>query len=346
MERVETLCNLLAEKLQNKASINELLSTVKMMESELLHLKNITPTSSKDVIPASVNISKQIIPQTIYDEADFSMTEPEKIVEVLQIDEAEVEAELEEIKKNAEVRNSLGYQNRPPVSFEEIDEIPTLVNRQNIFDASGTKDAIKELNEILPTNNAASLNDVLSNPIKEINHALNAEPVKELNEILDANTISLHETQLQNINETAWAIETKPVSSKLEVSAKEIHEVIKEASNINDAKELNEILPINNTTSINDLHNIPVNELSDAFEDAPIKDLKKAIGINERFLYLNELFRGDETMYERSIKTINAFSIYPEAEFWIRRELKLKLGWDDKYNTVKQFDQLVRRRFL
>ena len=86
-------------------------------------------------------------------------------------------------------------------------------------------------------------------------------------------------------------------------------------------------------------------ELSQSLTSAPIKDLKKAIGINDRFLFINELFRGDEAMYERSIKTIQNFSIYAEAEFWIRRELKVKIGWLDSEPAVKQFDQLIRRRF-
>lgn len=76
-----------------------------------------------------------------------------------------------------------------------------------------------------------------------------------------------------------------------------------------------------------------------------VRDLKKAIGINDRHLFINELFRGDEDMFERSIKTINGFSIYPEAEYWIQRELKVKIGWNDKSDAVKQFDQLVKRRF-
>lgn len=62
-------------------------------------------------------------------------------------------------------------------------------------------------------------------------------------------------------------------------------------------------------------------------------------------LFLSELFRGDETMYERSLKTINNFRIYPEAEYWIERELKVKLGWDENKEAVKQFRHLVRRRF-
>jgi len=50
-------------------------------------------------------------------------------------------------------------------------------------------------------------------------------------------------------------------------------------------------------------------------------------------------------MYERSIKTINSFSIYPEAEYWIQRELKVKLGWKEKDEAVVLFDQIVKRRF-
>jgi hypothetical protein len=86
-------------------------------------------------------------------------------------------------------------------------------------------------------------------------------------------------------------------------------------------------------------------ELATLLKDSPVKDLKKAIGINDRFVFIEELFRGDENMYERSIKTINGFSIFPEAEYWIQRELKTKIGWDEESETVKHFDQLVRRRF-
>ncbi|GAC1385863.1 MAG: hypothetical protein NVSMB45_15120 [Ginsengibacter sp.] len=86
-------------------------------------------------------------------------------------------------------------------------------------------------------------------------------------------------------------------------------------------------------------------EISEKLVETPIKDLKKAIGVNDRYLFITELFKGDEAGYERSIKTINGFSIYPEAEYWIRKELKLKLSWPNS-DTVRQFDQLVRRRFL
>jgi len=243
MERVETLSNLLAEKIRKKASPSELMDTVKMLESELIHLKNSSPAGPVMPAAATVKIFKQ-------HELFFPPSIPEeKTVEVLQVDEAEIEAELEEIKKNAEERNKISVQNKPQIVFDPIDDIPTLAGR---------------------------------------------------------------------------APSPAPVSK---------------------AKEIHELLPVNNTPSVNDLLKKPQSELADSLQDSPVKDLKKAIGVNERYGYINELFRGDEAMYERSIKTINSFAIFPEAEYWIRRELKLKLGWEDKNETVQKFDQLVRRRF-
>jgi len=107
--------------------------------------------------------------------------------------------------------------------------------------------------------------------------------------------------------------------------------------------ELNGV--ITEQESLNDKLREEKAEVATVLQGAPVRDLKKAIGINDRYLFMNELFRGDETMYERSLKTINAFSIYPEAEYWIQRELKVKLGWLEDNETVKLFDQLVRRRF-
>jgi len=109
---------------------------------------------------------------------------------------------------------------------------------------------------------------------------------------------------------------------------KEVHEVIAEK------KE-----------SLNDRLKQDKTEVAHMLKEAPIKDLRKGIGINDRFTFVRELFRGDEAFYERSIKTINSFHIFSEAEYWINRELKYKIGWNEDKEVVKHFYQLVRRRF-
>jgi hypothetical protein len=97
--------------------------------------------------------------------------------------------------------------------------------------------------------------------------------------------------------------------------------------------------------SLNDKLKQGKTELIEILKESPVKDLRKAIGINDRYLFIQQLFRGDENMYERCIKTINSFNIYPEAEYWIIRELKVKLGWKDDSEPANHFYQLVKRRF-
>jgi hypothetical protein len=109
-------------------------------------------------------------------------------------------------------------------------------------------------------------------------------------------------------------------------------------------KEINEIIGIRDA-SLNDKLKENNVEVGHVLTDHPIRDLKKAIGINDRYVFINELFRGDDVMYERSLKTINGFRIFAEAEYWIERELKVKLGWEEHKDTTRHFYQLIKRRF-
>jgi hypothetical protein len=111
------------------------------------------------------------------------------------------------------------------------------------------------------------------------------------------------------------------------------------------AREVNDVIGTNGTSSLNDKLKSDVSDLKSALNDTPVRDLRKAIGVNDRYVFINQLFRGDEVMYERSLKTINGFRILPEAEYWMERELKVKLGWDENRETTRHFYQLVKRRF-
>jgi hypothetical protein len=110
------------------------------------------------------------------------------------------------------------------------------------------------------------------------------------------------------------------------------------------SREVNDVIGANGT-SLNDKLKSDVADLKSALNDTPVRDLRKAIGVNDRYVFINQLFRGDEVMYERSLKTINGFRILPEAEYWMERELKVKLGWDENRETTRHFYQLVKRRF-
>ena len=245
MERVSTLLKKLQEQVNDHSSPQTMLRTVQILQAEIMSKldKKSNPENNKvSIIMPLVFIG----PSENFQHRNTSENagSAEKIVEVLQVDEKEIEEELEQIKRNAESVNAMGSHSRPNFVYDPIDEVPTLS----------------------------------------------------------------HQAPVQ-------------------------------------AKSSRNELPFEYPESLNDrLKQVKI-ELSQSLNTAPIKDLKKAIGVNDRFLFINELFRGDEAMYERSIKTIQNFSIFPEAEYWIRRELKVKIGWIDTDPVVKQFDQLIKRRF-
>ena len=90
---------------------------------------------------------------------------------------------------------------------------------------------------------------------------------------------------------------------------------------------------------------IPNTELQEKLALDPIKDLKAAIGINDKFQFTATLFNGDEKAFEMAVKTINGFKIYAEAQFWIKSNLREQNKWDESAEAVKAFDLLVKRRF-
>jgi hypothetical protein len=79
----------------------------------------------------------------------------------------------------------------------------------------------------------------------------------------------------------------------------------------------------------------------------PIKDLKAAIGINEKFIFLNELFEGNSEEYNSSIDVINGCVSFAEADELLKNGAAAKYKWNLKNKYVRNdFFELVQRRFL
>lgn len=239
MYRVSTLLKKLQKQLDENSSARDMLQTVQILQAELIKKIEIKQNEINEKISILMPVSFSVVEF----EKTNAETGEEKILQVLQIDEKDIEEELAQIKKNAEAVNAHVSHSRPGFLFDPLEEVPTLAHQDQ--------------------------ND------KKTSNELSFEYPESLNDRLKESKI----------------------------------------------------------------------ELSQSLTSVPIKDLRKAIGVNDRFLFINELFRGDEAMYERSIKTIQNFTIYAEAEFWIKRELKVKIGWLDSHPVVKQFDQLIKRRF-
>ncbi len=77
----------------------------------------------------------------------------------------------------------------------------------------------------------------------------------------------------------------------------------------------------------------------------PVADLATAIGINDKFLLLNELFGGSMEKYNKSIRSLNNFSTLLGAKTYMS-ELQIEFQWDCESDAYKKLDDLVERRFM
>ncbi|NQV54120.1 MAG: hypothetical protein HQ500_13120 [Flavobacteriales bacterium] len=85
--------------------------------------------------------------------------------------------------------------------------------------------------------------------------------------------------------------------------------------------------------------------LSDRAGTSKLQDLKKAFGINERFLYANELFNGDMSAFTRALEELNHLESLTDAARLMDENLSQKYKWDSENDTVIAFRSTVSRRF-
>jgi hypothetical protein len=76
-----------------------------------------------------------------------------------------------------------------------------------------------------------------------------------------------------------------------------------------------------------------------------LSDLRKAFGINERFLYANELFNGDMSAFTRAIEELNHVDSLEDAVQLLEGHLASRYRWDEESETVMAFKSTVSRRF-
>ncbi|QNN43196.1 hypothetical protein [Pedobacter roseus] len=78
---------------------------------------------------------------------------------------------------------------------------------------------------------------------------------------------------------------------------------------------------------------------------APIADLKQAISLNEKLLFIRELFNGYNLAYSEVIDIINRMNSFEAADSYLQHNYAAKNNWASKQATVDQFYELLNRRF-
>lgn len=148
-------------------------------------------------------------------------------------------------------------------------------------------------------------------------------------------------------------VKEEPTIKVKEPEIEEVHEEKKEE----DLHEEDDILqfippksapakPAKPQRSLNDLFNERREDhsISSQYQHAKVRDLTKAISINDKFIYIKELFHNRGEDFSAAIRQLNECQNMEEA-FDCLEELKQKFFWDSKSDAYLSFCDLLRRKY-
>ncbi len=98
---------------------------------------------------------------------------------------------------------------------------------------------------------------------------------------------------------------------------------------------------------LEELFQLPVaKELSEKLSTLPIKDLSKAMGLNEKIFTIKELFGDDQELFNQTLSRLNGLSSFEEARS-VLIDLAERFNWMSKAKKkkAKNFIKLVSRRY-
>jgi hypothetical protein len=88
------------------------------------------------------------------------------------------------------------------------------------------------------------------------------------------------------------------------------------------------------------------NTVAERLRRTPIEDLRKAIGLNQKFQFINDLFSGDSTRYNLLIDEVNSAPSLDDAMALLGHANDRLDSPDEDDKVAQTLVQLVERRFL
>ncbi len=84
--------------------------------------------------------------------------------------------------------------------------------------------------------------------------------------------------------------------------------------------------------------------LGERLQTTPISDLREAIGINDKFVFINQLFKGDMERYNRILDELNGFSSLKGAQTYLT-ELAVEYQWNTEDPAYLKLADMIERKF-
>jgi hypothetical protein len=230
--------------------------------------------------------------------------------------------------------------NNKPVLREEIQWLLEAISEQ--FDAINKyEDKIPQIEFDIIMENVRKLYENLHVLNRMGDSFLHMSPAKkEVSETEPVRSESSHMIQPQKGAEKRP--EQKGVKIKVETSATDSLE--KDHSRVPEEIPEIDLFPVEHNEFSEKLKETREKSYASERLSSQKKELKAVISINEKFLFINELFDGNLREYNIAIETLNGFAEFKQALEFLDL-MRLKNLWESESTAFKRLRELVEQKF-
>jgi len=234
-------------------------------------------------------------------------------------------------------------------SSEQKISQPVVVEEPKKVVAEVQEDKTEEVEEVAPVE-ITSVKDVKEKLVEVKKEEVVAEQEEE--KIQDEEIQPEDETvEEEPINEEVEIIKEEPtpeaISEEISEPQKEEVKPLEEGTDVElEEEEEPEVTSkrlgdsFSKEKSVNELLAGDSNNLEYKISNSPVKSIQSAIGINDRYQYIRELFEGNADSFSKAVTDLDNLNNIQEAVSYLQKNYKWK-----KTETSLKFVNLIKRRF-
>ena len=217
---------------------------------------------------------------------------------------------------------------------------------EEALDSQDTVEEIKEHEAVTEDDSVSKNKDVSKNEenTAEKEDAASEEDVSaEIENITDKEQVKTQEESVSDRKEEPASerkVEPEPIPVSEPVKAM-THEVVIEEKTLN--------VPAERPMSLNDRlsgqRQAMDSEKKHLESPRRIKDIKVGINLNDKLLFIKDLFNGYSLAYSEAIELLNRFESFEDADRFLKANYAQKNNWDAKPASVEKLYAILRQRY-
>lgn len=134
-------------------------------------------------------------------------------------------------------------------------------------------------------------------------------------------------------------VEEKAFSFKVDEEIERVTEVLSVSESFSESK------PQSINERISALRQSSSGDLNQSINLNRVKDIKSIINLNDKLLFIKDLFNGYSLAYSEAIELLNRYENFSDADLFLQNNYAEKNNWNAKSETVDKLYTILRKRY-